>query len=143
MYGEYDHFSLEDSHVIPAMLRKFHEAKEAQAPSVTLWGDGSASREFLYAGDCADAIWKAFLNYDKPDPINIGAAKETTIKELAETIQSLIAFEGEIIWDISKPNGQPRRCLDTSKAKIAFDFEAQTTLEEGLKRTYDWYINEQ
>jgi GDP-L-fucose synthase len=143
MYGEYDHFSLEDSHVIPAMLRKFHEAKEAQAPSVTLWGDGSASREFLYAGDCADAIWKAFLNYNKPDPINIGASKETTIKELAKTIQSLIAFEGEIIWDSSKPNGQPRRCLDTSKAKIEFDFEAQTTLEEGLKRTYSWYINEQ
>jgi GDP-L-fucose synthase len=97
----------------------------------------------LYAGDCADAIWKAFLNYNKSDPINIGAAKETTIKELAEIIQKLIAFEGEIIWDTSKPNGQPRRCLDTSKAKNEFNFEAQTTLEEGLKRTYDWYLNEQ
>ncbi len=140
MYGEHDHFSLEDSHVIPAMLRKFHEAKEAQASSVTLWGDGSASREFLYAGDCADAIWKAFLNYDKSDPINIGAAKETTIKELAETIQKLIAFEGEITWDTSKPNGQPRRCLDTSKAEIEFNFEAQTSLEEGLKKTYTWYL---
>ena len=92
MYGEHDHFSLEDSHVIPAMLRKFHEAKEAQASSVTLWGDGSASREFLYAGDCADAIWKAFLYYNKPDPINIGASKETTIKELAQTIQTLTKF---------------------------------------------------
>ena len=142
MYGEYDHFSLEDSHVIPAMLRKFHEAKEAQVSSVTLWGDGSASREFLYAGDCAEAIWKAFQSYNKPDPINIGASKETTIKELAETIQKLIGFEGEIIWDTSKPNGQPRRCLDTSKAKTAFGFEAQTTLEEGLKKTYDWYVNE-
>ena len=135
MYGEYDHFSLEDSHVIPAMLRKFHEAKEAQAPSVTLWGDGSASREFLYAGDCADAIWKAFLNYDKSDPINIGAAKETTIKELAETIQSLIAFEGEIIWDSSKPNGQPRRCLDTTKAKAALDFETPNPIENRLTKT--------
>jgi len=96
----------------------------------------------LYAGDCAEAIWKAFQSYNKPDPINIGASKETTIKELAETIQKLIGFEGEIIWDTSKPNGQPRRCLDTSKAKTAFGFEAQTTLEEGLKKTYDWYVNE-
>ena len=81
MYGEHDHFNLEDSHVIPAMLRKFHEAKVNKDPAVCLWGDGSASREFLYAGDCADAIWKAFSTYDKPDPINIGAAKETSIKE--------------------------------------------------------------
>jgi GDP-L-fucose synthase len=140
MYGEYDHFSLEDSHVIPAMLRKFHEAQEAQAPFVTLWGDGSASREFLYAGDCAEAIWKAFVGYDKPNPINIGAAKETTIKELAETIRKLTQFEGDIVWDTSKPNGQPRRCLDTTKAKEEFGFEAKTTLEEGLQKTYNWYL---
>ena len=140
MYGEHDHFSLEDSHVIPAMLRKFHEAKEAQASFVTLWGDGSASREFLYAGDCAEAIWKALRAYDKPDPINIGASKETTIKELATIIQTLTKFEGKIVWDTSKPNGQPRRCLDTTKAKEAFDFEAKTTLEEGIQKTYDWYL---
>ena len=140
MYGEHDHFDLENSHVIPAMLRKFHEAKNNKEPTVSLWGDGSASREFLYAGDCADAIWKAFLYYHRSDPINIGAAKETTIKELAQTIQRLIGFEGEIVWDSSKPNGQPRRCLDTSKAKTEFNFEAQTTLEEGLERTYNWYI---
>jgi GDP-L-fucose synthase len=140
MYGEYDHFSLEDSHVIPAMLRKFHEAREVQAPFVTLWGDGSASREFLYAGDCAEAIWKALVGYDKPNPINIGAAKETTIKELAETIKKLTQFEGDIVWDTSKPNGQPRRCLDTTKAKEEFGFEAKTTLEEGLRKTYNWYL---
>jgi len=140
MYGEHDHFSLEDSHVIPAMLRKFHEAKEAEDPFVTLWGDGSASREFLYAGDCAEAIWKAVETYNQPDPINIGASKETTIKELAAIIQKLTKFNGKIIWDSSKPNGQPRRCLDTTKAKEAFDFEAKTTLEEGIRKTYDWYL---
>ena len=141
MYGEHDHFDLENSHVIPAMLRKFHEAKNNKEPTVSLWGDGSASREFLYAGDCAEAIWKAFANYDKPDPINIGAAKETTIKELADTIKSLIRYEGEIVWDASRPNGQPRRCLDTTKAEKEFGFVAQTSLEDGLKRTYNWYAN--
>ena len=140
MYGEHDHFSLENSHVIPAMLRKFHEAKETQASFVTLWGDGSASREFLYAGDCAEAIWKAFRAYDKPDPINIGASKETTIKELATIIQRLTKFKGKITWDTTKPNGQPRRCLDTTKAKEAFDFESKTTLEEGIQKTYNWYL---
>ncbi len=139
MYGEHDHFDLEDSHVIPAMLRKFHEAKVNKDPAVCLWGDGSASREFLYAGDCADAIWKAFSTYNEPDPINIGAAKETSIKELAETVKKLVGYEGEITWDVSRPNGQPRRCLDTSKAKKQFGFEAQTSLEEGLKKTYNWY----
>jgi GDP-L-fucose synthase len=139
MYGEYDHFDLDNSHVIPAMIRKFHESKEGNDPTVKLWGDGSASREFLYAGDCAEAIWKAFQHYNKADPINIGASKETTIKELAEAIKKLIGFEGDVIWDTDKPNGQPRRCLDTSKAKTEFNFVAQTTLEEGLQKTYDWY----
>lgn len=142
MYGEHDHFDLENSHVIPAMLRKFHEAKANKEPAVCLWGDGSASREFLYAGDCADAIWKAFLNYDKPNPINIGAAKETSIKELAEAVKKLVNYEGEITWDTSRPNGQPRRCLDTTKAKDHFGFEAKTSLEEGLKKTYNWYTKE-
>lgn len=141
MYGEHDHFDLENSHVIPAMLRKFHEAKVNNEMAVCLWGDGSASREFLYAGDCAEAIWKAFNEYDKSDPINIGAAKETSIKELAEIIKKLVNYEGEIVWDVARPNGQPRRCLDTSKAKEEFGFEAQTPLEEGLKKTYEWYIN--
>ncbi len=141
MYGEHDHFDLENSHVIPAMLRKFHEAKTSNEPGVCLWGDGSASREFLYAGDCADAIWKAFLSYNEADPINIGAAKETSIKELAETIKKLVGYEGEILWDTARPNGQPRRCLDTVKAKEQFGFEAKTSLEEGLKKTYEWYVN--
>jgi GDP-L-fucose synthase len=140
MYGEHDHFDLENSHVIPAMLRKFHEAKESNDVAVHLWGDGSASREFLYAGDCAEAIWQAFLNYDKPDPVNIGASKETTIRDLAETIKSLVGFKGDIVWDTTKPNGQPRRCLDTTKAKEEFNFEAKTSLEEGLERTYNWYV---
>jgi len=140
MYGEYDHFDLENSHVIPAMIRKFHEGKYNNQPSISLWGDGSASREFLYAGDCAKAIWQAFLHYDKPDPVNIGASKETTIKELAEQVKDLVGYEGEIIWDTSKPNGQPRRCLDTSKAEKKFYFRAKTTLKEGLQKTYDWYL---
>ena len=141
MYGECDHFDLENSHVIPAMLRKFHTAKTNNDSSVTLWGDGSASREFLYAGDCAEAIWMAFLNYNKPEPVNIGASKETSIKELALQVKELVGYEGEIIWDSSKPNGQPRRCLDTSKAKQEFGFEAKTSLEEGLSKTYNWFLN--
>ena len=111
MYGEHDHFDLENSHVIPAMLRKFHEAK--------------LNNEMA----------------DKPDPVNIGAAKETSIKDLAEIIKKLVNYEGEITWDVARPNGQPRRCLDTAKAKQEFGFEASTPLEEGLKRTYDWYLN--
>ena len=142
MYGEHDHFDLENSHVIPAMIRKFHEAKVGNEPAVCLWGDGSASREFLYAGDCADAIWKAFIGYDKPDPINLGASKETTIKELAETIKALVAYEGEVTWDISRPNGQPRRCLDTTKAEKEFGFTAKTSLEKGLQKTYNWFLKE-
>lgn len=141
MYGEHDHFDLENSHVIPAMLRKFHEAKANDEMAVCLWGDGSASREFLYAGDCAEAIWKAFKKYNQADPINIGAGKETSIKELAQIIKKLVGYEGEITWDVARPNGQPRRCLDTAKAKQEFGFEASTPLEEGLKRTYDWYLN--
>ena len=140
MYGEYDHFDLENSHVIPAMIRKFHKGKVDNEPAICLWGDGSASREFLYAGDCAEAIWKAFLDYDKPNPVNIGAAKETTIKELAEQVKKLVGYEGEIVWDAARPNGQPRRCLDTSKAEKEFSFKAKTTLEEGLQKTYNWYL---
>ena len=140
MYGEHDHFDLENSHVIPAMLRKFHEAKVNDEMAVCLWGDGSASREFLYAGDCAEAIWKAFKKYDKADPINIGASKETSIKELAQIIKKIVGYEGEIVWDAARPNGQPRRCLDTTKAKQEFEFEATTSLEQGLKKTYDWYL---
>jgi len=140
MYGEYDNFDLETSHVIPAMIRKFHEAKIKNEPSVTLWGDGSPSREFLYAGDCAKAILSAFENYDKPDPINIGAGLETNMKDLATKIKDIIEYKGEIIWDTSKPNGQPRRSLDTTKAEKDFGFKAATSLDEGLKQTCEWYL---
>jgi GDP-L-fucose synthase len=140
MYGEYDNFDLETSHVIPAMIRKFHEAKIKNEPSVTLWGDGSPSREFLYAGDCAKAILSAFENYDKPDPINIGAGLETNMKDLATKIKDIIEYKGELIWDTSKPNGQPRRSLDTTKAEKEFGFKAATSLDEGLKQTCEWYL---
>jgi len=138
MAGEWDNFRDDSSHVIPAMFKKFHRAKLENQPNVTLWGDGSASREFLYAGDCAEAILRATLVYNQSDPVNIGTGKEITIKELAEKIQLLTGFEGEIIWDTTKPNGQPRRQLDVTKAKERFGFEAHTSLDDMLKRGYRW-----
>jgi GDP-L-fucose synthase len=137
MAGEWDNFKDESSHVIPAMLKRFHRAKLAGDTSVTLWGDGSASREFLYARDCADAIVRATLMYNDPEPVNIGTGQEITIKDLAEKIKRVVDYDGEILWDKSKPNGQPRRCLDTSKAK-KFGFTAQTTLDDILGRSYKW-----
>ena len=142
MYGEYDNFNPESSHVIPALLDKLHEAKEENLPSIEVWGDGSASREFLYAGDCAKAIHLALEKYNSPEPINIGTGKEISIKDLVHLMSEVVGFEGEIIFDSSKPNGQPRRCLDTSKAEKEFDFKAETSLKEGLEKTYNWYINE-
>ena len=138
MAGEWDNFKDESSHVIPAMLKKFHRAKLAGAPSVVLWGDGSASREFLYAGDCADAILNATLLYDDPDPVNIGTGNEVTIRELAEKVKRVVGYEGEIEWDTTKPNGQPRRCLDVSRAKSGFAFTAKTSLDTMLDRSYQW-----
>ena len=139
MTGEYDNFNDDSSHVIPAMITKFHAAKLGGHPTVTLWGDGSASREFLYAGDCADAILRATMLYDKVDPVNIGTGKEITIKELAEKIKLLVGYNGEIVWDHTKPNGQPRRCLDISRAEEEFGFVAKVDLDEMLRRTYDWW----
>ena len=141
MYGEYDNFDPDSSHVIPALFKKLIEAKENNSPSVEVWGDGSASREFLYAGDCAKAIHLALETYNSPDPINIGTGKEILIKDLVHVMSEVVGFEGEIIFDSSKPNGQPRRCLDTSKAEKEFDFKAETSLKEGLEKTYNWYIN--
>ena len=138
MIGEWDNFNDASSHVVPAMMKKFHRAKVANNPSVTLWGDGSASREFLYAGDCAEAILKATLSYNDSDPINIGTGKEITIRDLAEKIKGIVGFEGEVIWDKSKPNGQPRRCLNVSKARDKFDFEAKAQLDDVLRNTYVW-----
>tara|TARA_S200002703_G_scaffold102900_2_gene89161 strand:- start:62 stop:1048 length:987 start_codon:yes stop_codon:yes gene_type:complete len=138
MAGEWDNFDDSSSHVIPAMLKKFHRAKLDGAPSVTLWGDGSASREFLYAGDCADAILRATLLYDSPEPVNIGTGKEVTIRELAEKVKRVVGYEGALVWDKSKPNGQPRRCLDVSRARSGFGFQAQTTLDDMLDQSYTW-----
>lgn len=138
MAGEWDNFNDESSHVIPAMLKKFHRAKLEGAPSVTLWGDGSASREFLYAGDCAEAIMKATVLYDDPAPVNIGTGREVTIRELAEKVKAVVGYEGQIEWDTTKPNGQPRRCLDTGRAHAGFGFTASTSLDAILERAYSW-----
>jgi len=137
--GEYDHFDLENSHVIPALIRKMHEAKLEDKKEVVIWGDGSASREFLYAGDCARAIVMAMENYNSPEPVNIGTGKEITIKDLVLQVKNTVGFNGRIVFDESKPNGQARRCLDVSKAKEKFGFEAEISLEETLNRTYNWY----
>ena len=141
MYGEYDHFDLQSSHVIPALIRKFHEAKTNKTDKVVVWGDGQASREFLYAGDCAEAIHMALHNYNDPAPVNIGTGVEITIKDLVIKIKQIVGFKGEIVYDTSKPNGQPRRCLDTTRARESFGFEAHTPLADGLLKTYDWYLH--
>ena len=138
MYGPGDHFDLNTSHVIPALIRKISEAKQNDTP-VTIWGDGSASREFLYVEDCAEAIVLATERYDGAEPVNIGVGSEITIKNLVSLIADLLDFHGEIIYDTTKPNGQPRRCLDTTRAWEKFGFKASTTLEDGLKKTIKWY----
>ena len=140
LFGPNDHFGLENSHVIPALIRKFDAAKET-GQSVTLWGTGSASREFLYVKDAAKAIADATEKYNGSEPVNIGAGFEITIKALAELIAKLIGFEGEIIWNIEMPDGQPRRCLDVSRAEKYFGFKAMTPFKEGLKETIEWYVN--
>lgn len=141
MYGPGDEFDPEKSHVIPAIILKVHDAIKAGSEEVHLWGTGRATREFLYVKDCAEAVVNATLNYDKPDPVNIGTGKEISIRELADTIGRLMGFRGEFIYDTSKPDGQPRRCLSVSKAKAEFDFEAHTDLESGLKETIKWFNN--
>jgi GDP-L-fucose synthase len=135
LYGPRDNFDLETSHVIPALIRKMLEGTE----EVVLWGDGSPSREFLYVDDCAEGLALAAERYDGAEPVNLGTGVETTIRELAETIADLTSFDGEIVWDASMPNGQPRRSLDASKAEQLFGFRARTQLREGLERTIEWY----
>jgi GDP-L-fucose synthase len=124
------------------MMRKFLAAKEQGDAEVTLWGDGSPTREFIYVTDAAEAVVLAAERYDSPDPVNIGSATEASIALLATKIQALVGFEGNIVWDTTKPNGQPRRKLDVSKAAERFGFEAQVPLEEGLRQTYQWYLDE-
>lgn len=139
LYGPGDNFDLETSHVIPAMIRKFHTAKVAGADTVTLWGDGSPSREFLYVEDAARGIRLATEGYDSPEPVNLGSGSEILMKDLAQLVREVVGYEGRIHWDTTKPNGQPRRCLDTSRAK-QFGFQAEMPFAEGLKRTYRWFL---
>lgn len=139
LYGPRDHFDLEYSHVIPVLIRRFEEAKQAGAKSVTLWGTGEASREFLYVEDAAEAVILATERYNKSDPVNVGTGKEIKIRDLAVLIAKYIGYEGEILYDKSKPDGQPSRCLEVSKAFTEFGFSASVDLKEGLKRTIDWY----
>jgi GDP-L-fucose synthase len=140
LYGPRDNFDLQSSHVIPAMIRKFIEAKERGDDRVMLWGDGSPTREFLYVEDAADGIALAAERYEVSDPVNLGSGREVSIRALAETIRALAGYGGSVVWDTSQPNGQPRRCLDVSRARERFGFIAHTSLEEGLRRTIDWYL---
>lgn len=141
LYGPGDNFEPGSSHVIPALIKKFVEAKKNGLNRVEVWGDGSATREFCYVEDAAQGILLATEKYDKSDPVNIGAGFEISIQDLAEKIKSLAGYTGEIIWDTSKPNGQPRRMLDVSRAVSEFGFTAKTTFDEGLSKTVNWYIN--
>lgn len=140
LYGPGDNFNPSSSHVIPALIKKFIDAKDRNDEFVSVWGTGRATREFLYVDDCAQGILLAAEKYNKSDPVNIGSSFEISIKELANLIKKLTGFRGKIIWDNTKPDGQPRRKLDTSKAKQEFGFESETSFEEGLRKTIDWYI---
>ncbi len=135
LYGPRDNFDLETSHVIPALIRKMHESPER----IVLWGDGSPTREFLYVEDAVEGLVLAAERYDGAEPVNLGTGAEISIHDLAETIAELSGFEGEIEWDSTRPNGQPRRALDTERARRLFGFEARTSLREGLERTIAWY----
>ncbi|SDK40681.1 GDP-L-fucose synthase family protein [Methanoculleus thermophilus] len=139
LYGPGDNFDPASSHVIPALIKKFVEAVETGAESVEVWGTGSASREFLYVDDAAEGIALAAERYDRPDPVNLGAGFEITIRDLATLIADLTGFTGEIVWDTTKPDGQPRRCLDVSRAEREFGFRAKVDFREGLERTIEWY----
>ena len=142
LYGPCDNFHPHSSHVIPALIRKCVEAVDANADHIRCWGTGEVSREFIYVADAAEGIVLATEKLDVPDPINLGTGREITIKALVELIAKLTDFEGEIRWDPTKPNGQPRRCLDTERARERLGFEAQTGFEEGLRNTIDWWRTE-
>ena len=142
LYGPGDNFDLETSHVIPAMIRKCVEAKEARSPEIVLWGDGSPTREFLYVDDAAEGLLLATEQYNEDQPVNLGSGQEITIRELAEITAAETGFRGKVVWDKTKPNGQPRRCLDVSRAKEWFGYEAKHSLREGLRKTISWYLAE-
>ncbi len=139
LYGPRDNFDLDTSHVIPALIRKCVEARDAGRESITCWGDGSPTREFLYVEDAAEGIILATKRYDEAAPVNLGSGREISIRELAERIARLTRFTGRILWDTDKPNGQPRRCLDINRARQRLGFTARTDLETGLPQTIAWY----
>jgi GDP-L-fucose synthase len=139
LYGPRDNFDPSSSHVIPALIRKCLEAKERNEKEIVVWGDGSPTREFLYVEDAADGIALAAEKYNSSDPVNLGSGYEVSIKDLIETIARFTDFSGTLVWDTSKPNGQPRRGLDTSRAERFFGFRAKTSFEDGLRRTIEWY----
>jgi GDP-L-fucose synthase len=141
LYGPGDNFDPASSHVIPALIRKCFEAQQQGKSEIVVWGDGSATREFLFVDDAAEAIVLASERYNEPDPVNLGAGFEIAIKDLVRLIADLSGFHGKIVWDTTKPNGQPRRMLDTRRAKERFGFEAKTRFEEGLRKTIEWYAH--
>ncbi|HZS33428.1 MAG TPA: GDP-L-fucose synthase [Methylomirabilota bacterium] len=143
LYGPGDSFDPDRSHVIPALIRKCVEARRAGQEEVVVWGSGKATREFLYVEDAATAIAQATARYDGPEPVNLGTGSEISIRELAERIADLTGFRGRLVWDGTKPDGQPRRCLDTTRAERAFGFRARTPFAEGLARTVEWYLARQ
>ncbi len=143
MYGPGDNFDLQTSHVIPALIRKCIEAQERGEDQIVVWGDGSPTREFLFVEDGAEGILLASEHYNSSEPVNLGSGQEISIKDLVQTISRLTGFTGELVWDTSKPNGQPRRVLDTSRAEEFFGFRSQTEFEDGLRQTIEWYRNNQ
>ena len=141
LYGPGDNFDLETSHVIPAMIRKCAEAKESGKDKIVLWGDGSPTREFLYVEDAAEGILLATERYNGGQPVNLGSGEESSIRDLAVMVASEVGFTGEIVWDTSKPKGQPRRCLDVTRAEKFFGFKASHGLEEGISKTVAWFFS--
>ena len=141
LYGPGDNFDTESSHVIPSLIKKCVDANRLGSKEIVVWGTGKPTREFIYVEDAAEAIILATERYNKNEPVNIGSGVEISIKDLVNVIAGLTAFEGQIVWDKSKPDGQPRRRLDTSKAEVEFGFKAKTRFEEGLRKTIEWYIN--
>ena len=142
MYGPRDNFDLRTSHVIPAMIRKFIAARDAGTADVTLWGDGSPTREFIYVEDAVEAMILGAEKYDSSEPVNIGSGNEISIRDLATQIATAVGFTGKIVWDTSQPNGQPRRRLDVTRAKERFGFTARTTLADGIAKTVVWYLEQ-
>ena len=140
LYGPYDNFDLTSSHVLPAMLRKFHEAKASGSPTVTLWGTGTPKREFLHCDDLADAAVHLMKSYDSPEIINVGVGEDVAIKELAEKVSETVGYQGEIVWDTSMPDGTPRKLMDVSRLTNA-GWQAKISLEDGLKSTYQWFLD--